>query len=107
MVVVHLHLTVSSANRAKVVNAVRSMAGPTTVQSGCCKFGLYCSVDNDDALVLVEEWDSREALQKHIQSDDFRIILSLMDSAEEQPELVIHEVSSTAGLDFVEQLRKV
>ena len=107
MFVVNLLLTVLPANRVKVVRAVRSITGPTLAQPGCRKFGLYCDVDNDDAIILVEEWESREALNKHIQSDDFRVILSLMDSAEKPPELAIHEVSSTAGLDFVEQLRTV
>ena len=107
MFVVYLNLTVSSVNRAKVINAVRSMTGTILVQPGCSKFGLYCDVENDDALILVQQWDSREALQEHIRSDDFRIILSLMDLAEKSPELAIHDVSNTAGLDLVEQLRKV
>lgn len=107
MYLLHLTLEVSYVNHAKVVQAIHSITGLTSVQPGCSKFGLYCDVDNDDALILVEEWESREALHKHIQSDDFRVILSLMDSAEKPPALAIHEVSSTAGLDFVEQLRKV
>jgi len=105
MFVVHLYLTVSPANRLKVVSAVRSTSGRTSAKPGLLKYGLYCDVDNDDALILVEEWESTEELHRYIRSDDFRIILSLMDLAEEAPEINIHEVSSTAGLDLVGKLR--
>lgn len=104
MFVVHLCLTVAFENRAKVVEAVQSITGPTLVQLGCRKFCLYSDVNNDDVLILLEMWDSREALYKHIRSDDFRIILSLMDSAVEPPDFAIHDVSNTNGMEFVEQL---
>ena len=105
MIVVHLYLSVSHANRTKIVDAVRSVHGPISVQPGCRKFSLFCDVDNDDALILVEEWDSHEALQKHIQSEDFRVILSLIDHAEKEPEFAIHEVSNTSGLEFLDRSR--
>ena len=48
MIVVHLYLSVSHANRTKIVDAVRSVHGPISVQPGCRKFSLFCDVDNDD-----------------------------------------------------------
>ncbi len=105
MYVFHISLEVSSVNRTKVVRAIRSITGSTLVQPGCRRFCLYCDVDNDDSLILIEEWDSQDAFNDHIRSDDFRIILSLMDSSKKTPEVAIHEVSNTAGLDLVKQLR--
>jgi quinol monooxygenase YgiN len=66
---------------------------------------VYSQTENSDSLVLLEEWKSREGLEQHIRSDDFRTILAVMDLAIEPPEIKFVTASNTAGMELIEELR--
>ena len=55
--------------------------------------------------MYVEEWESRENLERHIKSDPYRIILSLMELSGEPPEIKINTISKTEGLEAIEAIR--
>ncbi len=80
------------------------MIGPTTVQSGCLHCGFYSNTQNDDELILLEKWESQDALEKHLRSDEFRKILAAIETAREPPEISFNTVASTEGIEFVEKI---
>jgi hypothetical protein len=55
--------------------------------------------------MLIEEWESRKSLQKHIRSDDFQTILDIIDLAKEPPEIKFNKVSLVRGFEMVKKLR--
>jgi quinol monooxygenase YgiN len=63
-------------------------------------------MDEPDALFLVEEWESRPKFERHINSDQYRIILSLMEAAEQLPEIKINTVTKTEGLEAIVAVRR-
>jgi quinol monooxygenase YgiN len=81
-------------------------AGPVSVQSGCITVGLYSHYMHPEEYMLIEEWESRESLQKHIRSNDFQKILDIIDLAKEPPEIKFRTVSSIKGFELVKELRK-
>ena len=104
MIIVTLHLKVAPEQRLNVLKTVHAMIGPTTVQSGCLHCGFYSNTQNDDELILLEKWESREALERHILSDDFRKLLAAMETANEPPEISFNTPASTEGMELVEKL---
>ena len=52
-----------------------------------------------------EEWESRETLDKHVRSDQYRTILAAMDLAREPPEIQFCGIASTAGMERIEELQ--
>jgi hypothetical protein len=54
----------------------------------------------------VEEWESREKLDRHFNSEQYRIILSLMEASDQFPEIKIYTVSKTEGLEAIEAARR-
>jgi quinol monooxygenase YgiN len=105
MITFVLRLKLAQERRIDAINTIRSMIGPTTALPGCRCCKLYCDVENDDQMILLEEWHSQEDLERHIRSDDFRYILAVMDLGSEPPDLAFHTVSSTAGMELIETLR--
>ena len=79
--------------------------GPTKVQPGCISCRFYQDVNNPDYVFLVEEWKTREALDHHVKSEQYRIILSLVDSSEKPPGLKIYTISKIEGLEAIEAVR--
>jgi hypothetical protein len=66
-----------------------------------------CSGDigNEDILVIEEQWPTREDLERHIRSDRFKEILSLLESASRPPEVSFHEISKTTGMGTIKAAR--
>jgi len=105
MIVVILRIKTASVHRAEIVELIRPIIGPTEAQPGCLLFRLYSETDDDDALVLLQEWRSQEDLDKFIRSRDFKRILAAMDLASQPPVFTINTVSSRSGMELVERLR--
>jgi quinol monooxygenase YgiN len=105
MVIFTLHLEVAPNERLNVLKTIHTIIGPTAVRKGCLHCGLYSNSQNDDELVLVEKWASQQYLEKHVGSDDFRKILTVMETAKRKPEINFITVGSKAGLELVEKVR--
>ncbi len=105
MVIFTLHLEVAPSERLSVLKTIHAIIGPTSVQKGCLHCGLYSNSQNDDELILLEKWKSQQDLEKHVRSDDFRKILTVMEAAKKKPEISFITVESKAGLELVEKIR--
>ena len=104
MISVPLQLKVVPEKRWDVLKTIHTIIGPTTVRSGCLHCGLYSNTSNDDELILLEKWESHEALERHLRSDEFRKIIAAMETANELPEISFNTVASTEGIEFVEKI---
>ena len=105
MVIMTLRLTVPPEKTVEAIEIIKSMTGPISAEPDCKQVSLYSDINNDDALMLVEEWGSQKALQEHIRSDDFRIVLEVMELSVRAPEICFNTISERAGFDLVERMR--
>ena len=105
MIIVTLRIKVPGNRRKEFLDSARLIVGPTKVQPGCIGCNFYQDLDEPDAVLLVEEWESRENLEHHIKSDSYRIILSLMELSDEAPEIKFNTISKTEGLEAIEAVR--
>ena len=106
MITLILSLNVSPTDRKNAVNIFNAVAGSTSVKPGCKRIRLYSDVNNDDDLILIEEWNSMSELERHIGSDEFRKIMAIMDMAIYPPEISFNTVSSVKGFELVEKIRE-
>ncbi len=88
-----------------VLDILRSVIGRTRVKSGCIDCAVYTNQGEGQTVLYLEQWQSRETLDRHIQSELYFRVLSAMELAGEPPEIYFHEVSDTRGLEYVEALR--
>lgn len=89
-----------------VLDILRSVIGLTRVKSGCIDCAVYTNRGEGQAILYLEQWQSREPLDRHIRSELYFRVLSAMELAGEPPEIYFHEVSDTKGLEYVEALRR-
>ena len=59
-----------------------------------------------DRYALFGEWETRKELENHIKSDQYRIVLSLLDMSEKPPEFKLSTISKTEGLEALEAVRE-
>jgi quinol monooxygenase YgiN len=106
VVIVTLDVSVIPERRTELMDLFASYAGPASAQPGCLAVRLYSPPASSVDFLLLEEWNSAESLEKHVQSDDFRKVLAIMDLAGEPPELRFNTISSVDGFELVEKLRE-
>jgi quinol monooxygenase YgiN len=106
MIVGMLRIPLATDRHAEVLEVLRSIQGPVLAQKGCRDYRIYSEQGQEPAVVLVERWESKAALEAHIQSDAYRRILSAIELAGGPPEMSFEVVSASEGMELVERLRK-
>ena len=106
MIIHLLRVKVFPKDRGNAVKTIRSIIGITKAKVGCLTSSLYSQTENDDELLLIEKWGSREALESHIRSEQYDNVLAVMELAIEQPLIEFHEENlDVQGLKFIETIR--
>lgn len=105
MIAASLRLVVPEKRKAEVLKTLRSLLGPTSAQAGCAGCWIYRDALDDAIYLYVEEWGSREQLERHIRSDLYRRLLALMEIAVEEPEVRYDTISERQGFELAEAIR--
>lgn len=104
MIIVMLRMTVRPDKRHDFTESIRGMLGPTRVERGCISYCLYEDIENENTFTLVEEWKTRDDLEKHVRTDNYRRLLELMDLLSEPYELRFSTASQTAEMELMLEL---
>jgi len=88
-----------------VLDILRSVTDTTRLKSGCMACAVYTAQGKAQTILYLEQWQSRETMERHIRSELYFRVLSAMELADEPPEIYFHEVSETKGLEYVVALR--
>jgi quinol monooxygenase YgiN len=106
MLITSVQIKVPPNRRDEILKTLSSMIGPTRVLTGCVSCRFYQDVENPNVLTLIEEWEYREALDRHVRSNDYRKILAAMDLASEPPKVQFCSVSSISGMELIKEIRE-
>ena len=102
---VRLTVTLRPAARCvqELIEAFRFLMVSTRIEPGC----LSCSVwsEPDASVHYVEEWQTETDIRRRVESDRFTSVLALLESVREAPRVQFDFVSTTRGLDYVEEIR--
>lgn len=72
---------------------------------GCVSCHLYCDIEDDHVLVMVEQWADEKALAERLRSEGMRVLLSAMDFACEPPEVLFEATGNTRGMELITACR--
>ncbi|MFH0996837.1 MAG: antibiotic biosynthesis monooxygenase family protein [Pseudomonadota bacterium] len=75
-------------------------------EPGCISSRLYRGVDDMRAIMVEELWTDNEGLLRHLQSDEYRRVLLVIEMAEAPPDIRFIEISHTSGLETIENALK-
>jgi len=71
-----------------ILELFKEMVERTIKEEGCLKYELFQDLNDPNVLILIEEWENSEVLNKHMASEHFkRIIPQLNELREEAPEI--------------------
>ena len=105
MIIMTLRFTVPTEKISDVIEIINSIKEPICVEPECKHFSLYSDINNDNALMLVGEWESQETLEEAIQMEDFSRIFVVLELASRTPEISFDTVSDRVGFELIEKLK--
>jgi quinol monooxygenase YgiN len=105
MITASLKINVPAEKHRAALQTVRSILGWTRAQPGCISMAFYQDTDASDIMMLFEEWEDWDRIEKHIRSDSYRNILELMELSSAQPEIKFCSVTNIKGIELLEKLR--
>jgi quinol monooxygenase YgiN len=69
---------------------IASLIGYIRTEKGCKRCDFYQSIEDENKLCLLEEWDSQENLKNYLKSGRFRILRGAMNLLKEPYEMMFH-----------------
>jgi quinol monooxygenase YgiN len=105
MIVCTIALTIAEKDRRKVISSLLPVVGSTRVQPGCHVCSMLTDVDDPSVLVLWEEWDTQENLDRHLRSSDYRLVIAAMELSQESPQINFNSVNVRCGIEVIEAVR--
>jgi quinol monooxygenase YgiN len=87
-----------AAKRKELLQTLESLAAQTQTEKGCLESSLYQRAGDDGDFLLIGAWESRAALDDHLQSARFSVLMGAKSLLSGPPEVKIHTVAASAGL---------
>jgi quinol monooxygenase YgiN len=64
--VVVVHMMFRKGDTEAAIDAFRPAIARSQEEPGCLKYAIHRDVDDPDVLVIVEQWESRDAQEEHL-----------------------------------------
>ena len=102
MIIAAIRMVIHPDKQSEFVKTVRGALEPMRYEPGCKSVRLYEDLVKENTFTFLEMWETEEDLQDHIRTEDFRMILQMMDmSSMEAPEIEFHKVEETSGMETI------
>lgn len=99
MFLVVMRMNVPSEKRRELSQTMASLSGSIRVEKGCRRCDFCQSMEDENRLFLLEEWDTRENLMNHLESKQFRVLRGAMNLLREPCERMFHTVFHPDGIE--------
>ena len=99
MILVIIRMKVLNEKRLELSQTIASLIGPIRTEKGCRRCDFFQSMEDENELCLLEEWDPQENLMRHLRSGRFRVLRGAMNLLQEPYEMIFHTVFHPAGMD--------
>ena len=63
----------------------KKLVEATVKEAGCIKYELFQDAKDSKILTMIEEWENKDVLDKHMNSEHFREIVPILSSFMEKP----------------------
>lgn len=105
MISFSLRLVVPIAHREELLASMEALLAPTRVQPDCISARLYCDAEEPNLVTLIEHWNSRAALDRHLGSESGKVIVAAMELSTEPPVARFDTIQHSGGMEVFMQAR--
>jgi quinol monooxygenase YgiN len=92
-------MKVLPVKRRELLQTLNSIAKQVRNESGCLKAVVFQNVEDDNELLLIEEWTSQKDSDAHLDSDLFTVLRGAGGLMLQPPEIVINAVDQSSEFE--------
>ena len=94
-------MEVLSEKRKELSQTIALLIGSIRTEKGCKRCDFCQSIEDENELCLLEEWDTQENLKNHLKSGRFKVLRGAMNLLREPYEIMFHTVSKSTGMEGI------
>jgi quinol monooxygenase YgiN len=105
VIIVRITMKALMEKRTEMMQTLLSMIELAGKEKGCLSYDVFCDLEDHHIFSLIEEWETREDLERHLRSERFSVLLGTKSLLGKPLEMKIHTVSHSEGAEVVSALR--
>ena len=79
MILVTVRMRVLAEKRKELSQTIASLIGSIRTEKGCRRCDFNRSMEDENQLCILQEWDTRKNLNSHLKSERFRVLRGAMN----------------------------
>jgi len=95
-------MNVFSEKRTELSQTIASLTGSIRLEKGCRRCDFCQSMEDENRLFLLEEWDTEENLMTHLKSKHYRVLRGAMNLLKEPYERMFNTVFHLVGMEEIQ-----
>ena len=103
MLAYRLKIKVKPYKPEEFVNSMRLFSRRISKQKGCLDFSVYQDSDKENTYLVVGDWETRQAMDRHFKTKDFELLIGAARVLGETFSMNIAEVSKTGGFELARE----
>ena len=105
MILTTIRMKVLPEKRKELLQTLTSLVGAVRTQNGCRRCEFCVSTEDENEFCLFGEWENREDLERHLESNIFKVLLGAMSLLKNPHELKLYAgLSGPQSLNPAEEL---
>jgi len=94
MVLVIIRMRVLAEKQKELSQTISSLIGSIRMEKGCQRCNFFRSMEDENELCILEEWDTEGNLKGYLKSERFRVLRGAMNLLQEPYEMLFHTVAA-------------
>ncbi len=103
MLTYQLKIEIKPYKSDEFVNSMRSVLTNICKQKGCLGYNVYRDFEKENTYILIGEWQTRQAMEKHFQTNDFEVLIGGARVLGETFGMNICKVLKTGGFELARE----
>ena len=98
-------ITVHPEHRTELCQTISSLIDSVKHEEGCLKYSFYEEAGDENAFVLIGEWETPDAWNHHLSSDNFAVLLGSLNLLCKHSPVDFQLLSRVADIDAMTKAR--
>jgi len=105
MLVATIRIQTNQENRKELMQTLQSLSDPIRSENGCRSCRMYREVGSEEAVILIQEWESRNHWDRHRHSEEFAVMMGAMSLLHEPKEVEVQLLNPVEAFISMEAFR--
>ena len=104
MLIYQLKIEIKPYKPDEFVSSMRSYMRSIRKERDCLDFNMYRNSEKKNAFIVVGEWKTRVAMEKHFQTSEFELLIGAAKVLGESFKMNVAEVTNSGSFDLARKL---